>query len=89
MEVRWAVRPLASRPMAKVIGVGRLALMAVTALVATLAAVLVIGPWGWAGSVDVAHGPTITGPVPEPSVEPGVLYTLPNGDQDPRRQPRR
>ena len=74
---------LASRPMARVIGVWRLALMAVTALVATLAAVLVIGPWGWAGSVDLAHGPTITGPVPEASVEPGVLYTLPNGTRIP------
>jgi hypothetical protein len=69
--------------MAKVVGPGRLALMAVTALVATLAAVLVIGPWGWAGGIDVAQGPTITGPVPGPSVEPGVLATLPNGTKIP------
>lgn len=65
--------------MAKVIGVGRLVLMAVTALVATLAAVLVIGPWGWVSGIDVSHGPTVTGPVPTPSVEPGVLYTSPDG----------
>ncbi len=69
--------------MAKVFGVWRLVMMAVTALVATAAAVLVIGPWGWASGIDVAHGPTITGPVPVPSVEPGVLYTLPNGTKIP------
>ena len=69
--------------MAKVIGVWRLVLMAVTALVATAAAVLVIGPWGWTSGIDVAHGPTVTGPVPVPSVEPGVLYTLPDGTRIP------
>jgi hypothetical protein len=74
----WA-RALASRPVAKVIGAGRLALMAVTAVVATLVAVLVIGPWGWTSGIAVSHGAPITGPVPQPSAEPGVLYTSPDG----------
>jgi uncharacterized membrane protein YgcG len=69
--------------MAMVIGVGRLALMALTALVATAAAVLVIGPWGWVSGIAVSHGPTITGPAPVPSVEPGVLATLPDGTKVP------
>lgn len=65
--------------MTRVIGVWRLVGMAVTAVVATLAAVLVIGPWGWSGGIEVRNGPTLTGPVPEPTVEPGVLYESPDG----------
>ena len=48
------------------------------------------GPGAGASGVDVAHGPTITGPVPEPSVEPGVLYTLARRHHpDPRPEPHR
>lgn len=65
--------------MAKVIGVWRLLGMALTAVVATVVALLLIGPWGWSSGVEVRTGPTITGPVPEPSVEPGVLYSSPDG----------
>jgi hypothetical protein len=64
---------------AKVIGVWRLLGMALTAVVASSVAVLLIGPWGWTDGVEVRTGPTITGPVPEPSVEPGVLYASPDG----------
>ncbi len=64
--------------MAKVIGAWRLASMAFTAVSAAVVAVLVIGPWGWTAGIDVTHGPTITGPAPEPSVELGVLYQSPD-----------
>ena len=57
----------------------RLVGMAVTALVATFAAVMVIGPWGWSSGIDVTTGPPVTGPEPVPSVEPGVLYESPDG----------
>ena len=70
---------LASAAVARVIGVWRLVGMAVTALVATFAAVMVIGPWGWSSGIDVTTGAPVTGPEPVPSVEPGVLYESPDG----------
>jgi hypothetical protein len=65
--------------MAKVLGAGRLLLMALGTAVVTIVAVLVIGPWGWTAGVDVGQGAPLTGPVPEPSAEVGVLYRSPDG----------
>ncbi|HEY6533017.1 MAG TPA: DUF2207 domain-containing protein, partial [Acidimicrobiales bacterium] len=65
--------------MTKVLGLGRLALLAVgTALVAVVA-VLVIEPRGWTTGVEVTHGPPITGAVPAPTTDPEILFRSPDG----------
>ncbi len=65
--------------MPKVIGAGRLLLMAVGTALVTLVAVLVIGPWGWTAGIDVTHGPPLTGPPPQPTVAPDVVYQSADG----------
>ena len=45
--------------MRRLLGRGRLLLLAVAALVAALVAVLVVGPWGWGAGIEVHHGPAL------------------------------